>query len=76
MRNVGIGAWGDDIRALQEMLILWGYPIKADGIFGDTTRKAVLHFQRTHYDDSGAPLIVDGIVSPRTWKTLSNIVRE
>lgn len=75
MRNVGMGAWGNDIKALQEMLNMWGYRIKINGIFGEATKTAVMHFQRTHYDDSGAPLIVDGFVNPKTWRALAYVVR-
>lgn len=73
-RNIGIGAWGDDVRALQEMLNLRGYNLKVDGIFGVRTRQAVISFQESNHDVSGAPLVVDGIVGPRTWKALTYMI--
>lgn len=72
MRSIGIGAWGEDVTTLQETLNSLGYPVKIDGIFGAETREAVLRFQETNSDESGAPLIVDGIVGPRTWWALAH----
>ncbi len=51
---------GDDVKETQESLIRFGYDIKADGIYGKNTDKAVKHFQ-TEYK-----LKIDGIVGPVT----------
>jgi len=72
MRSIGIGAWGDDVTTLQEILNTLGYPVKIDGIFGTETRTAVLKFQETHSDENGAPLVVDGIAGPKTWWALTH----
>lgn len=72
MRSIGIGAWGEDVTTLQETLNSLGYPVKIDGIFGTETRVAVIKFQETHTDASGAPLVVDGIVGPKVWWALTH----
>lgn len=59
MRILTAGARGTDVIALQKALA-----IKADGIFGITTERAVEGFQQTHM------LTVDGIVGPATWAAL------
>lgn len=53
------GSRGSDVVALQRAL-----KIKADGIFGANTEKAVKDYQRTH------GLVVDGIVGNQTWNSL------
>jgi len=72
MRSIGIGAWGEDVTTLQEILNNLGYPVKIDGIFGTETRNMVLNFQENNTDSSGAPLVVDGIVGPKTWWALTH----
>ncbi len=63
--NIKIGAQGDKVREIQNVLIKSGYLLgKADGIFGKNTKAAVENFQR----DCG--LVVDGIVGPATLKYL------
>ena len=73
MRNIGIGAWGEDVTTLQKMLNSLGYNLKEDGIFGVDTKRAVEDFQNTHGDETGAPLMVDGIVGPRTWWSITHV---
>ena len=72
MRSIGIGAWGEDVTTLQETLNNLGYPVKIDGIFGTETRIAVIKFQEANTDESGAPLMVDGIVGPKSWWALAH----
>lgn len=72
MRSIGIGAWGEDVTTLQEILNTLGYLVKIDGIFGTETRIAVMKFQETHMEESGAPLVVDGIVGPKVWWALTH----
>lgn len=54
------GAAGEAVRDLQRNLSALGYPLAADGMFGEATQKAVRAFQRDH------GLAVDGIAGPRT----------
>jgi peptidoglycan hydrolase-like protein with peptidoglycan-binding domain len=72
VRNIGIGAWGEDVVTLQKMLNTLGYSLKEDGIFGVDTKRAVEDFQNIHSDNTGAPLMVDGIVGPRTWWAITH----
>ena len=57
-RELSTTVTGPDVKLLQSIL-----KIKADGIFGQQTRAAVVAFQRAHH------LVPDGIVGPLTWKT-------
>jgi hypothetical protein len=62
----------DWVRYLQETLIAWGYdPGPVDGIFGPLTRAGVEAFQGDNEDLDGNPLVVDGIVGPKTWGALT-----
>jgi len=56
---------GPDVRWLQAALSKAGYPVKASGVFGALTDKAVRRFQ----EDNG--LKIDGIVGPATRSMLS-----
>ena len=56
---------GPDVRQLQEALSKAGYPVKADGVFGASTNKAVRALQEKN------GLKVDGIVGPATRSVLS-----
>jgi hypothetical protein len=53
------GNRNNTVKYIQEYL-----KIKADGIFGPITQKAVIEFQKKHN------LVPDGIVGPRTWNKL------
>ncbi|PYG86612.1 putative peptidoglycan binding protein, partial [Ruminiclostridium sufflavum DSM 19573] len=56
-----LGTRGDTVQAIQEKLNKLGYNVgKADGIFGEKTKAAVIKFQK----DNG--LTVDGIVGNQT----------
>jgi hypothetical protein len=50
-----------------------GYPVAADGDFGEVTHTAVLRFQAQHLDARGEPLRVDGQVGPETWWSLMHL---
>ncbi len=50
------------VKYIQEYL-----KIKADGIFGPITQKAVIEFQKQHN------LVPDGVVGPMTWGVINNI---
>ena len=61
------GSGGDTVRALQYLLLGWGYDLGrwgADGDFGADTEKAVKKYQWQH------GLEDDGIVGPLTWTSL------
>jgi hypothetical protein len=59
-----LGSRGDDVTRLQEKLKAHGYAVPVDGVFSDSTDKAVRAFQQK----SG--LTVDGRVGPGTWHAL------
>ena len=68
------GAEGDNVKAMQLLLIGYGYKMQnngktygADGSFGTATYNAVRAFQK----DNG--LDVDGICGPKTWKKLLGV---
>lgn len=59
------GSRGDEVRAIQERLIEWGYLSgSADGIFGPDTENAVRAFQKKN------GLTVDGIAGPATLRAM------
>jgi hypothetical protein len=66
--NVRLGDTGPGVLAVQQRLITWGYlSSAADGTFGQSTRAAVVAFQR----DQG--LAADGVCGKNTWAILSQV---
>ena len=68
------GFEGEDVKALQMLLIGYGYEMKnngksygADGAFGKATESAVKDFQEDYR------LSVDGIVGEKTWSKLLGV---
>lgn len=59
-----MGSKGDFVTIAQGRLVVAGYPIEVDGIFGKKTEEAVKKFQKEHQ------LITDGIIGKNTWKAL------
>ncbi|MEH2211307.1 peptidoglycan-binding domain-containing protein [Nostoc sp.] len=59
------GSSGIAVRALQQLLVSNGYPVRVDGIFGAVTETAVKAFQNQQN------LGVDGVVGQRTWSALT-----
>jgi chitosanase len=59
---------GGDVSYLQDLLNKNGYPIHIDGDYGQRTFMAVTAFQGSH------GLTADGIVGPRTWDVLDDIL--
>ncbi len=63
--TISLGATGDAVRQLERALRRTPDPgLTVDGVFGAQVRTAVEQFQ------SGAGLVVDGIVGPLTWAAL------
>jgi murein DD-endopeptidase MepM/ murein hydrolase activator NlpD len=67
-RNLQQGMRGRDVREIQENLVMLGEAIMIDGIFGPTTKRAIVKFQRK------AGLPVDGVVGEATWSELKKSV--
>ena len=59
------GNSGYAVKYLQYLLILLGYNVDADGVFGSQTQRVVTEFQR----DVG--INVDGVVGRNTWNYLT-----
>lgn len=59
-RNLKRGMKGDDVREWQSLLVMDGYVVQVDGIFGEKTEAATMQWQRDH------GLTGDGIVGPKT----------
>lgn len=55
---------GEQVKALQRLLVGYGYDLKVDGAFGTITDRHVRSFQRKH------GLSADGIVGNKTWNKL------
>lgn len=68
-RFLSPGEGGPPVRALQEMLALYGYPGPVDGLFGAETEAAVRAFQR-HFRQER----VDGIADLSTIDTLHRLL--
>jgi len=66
---IGMGSTDSlTIRRIQELLILFGFVgLAVDGIYGKITKTIVKAYQSTHFDASGKPLKVDGLVGPLTY---------
>ena len=64
------GAFGESVKWLQWQLNKHGSNLKIDGVFGKQTKLSVMMFQKDHKDESGKPLLVDGIAGPKTLSAL------
>lgn len=67
------GSTGKDVRAMQILLLRYGYSVGgagADGVFGSGTESGVRAFQRKK------SLAEDGIVGSKTWSALLGCRRE
>jgi peptidoglycan hydrolase-like protein with peptidoglycan-binding domain len=72
IRDVSRDDTGQDVEALQRILVKRGYTQLAsqvDGVFGRETEASVVHFQWSH------GLHVDGVVGPRTRTALGLYAR-
>lgn len=59
-----IGSKGDFVTIAQGRLVVLGYKIAIDGIYGEKTKKAVMELQMAKN------LACDGIIGPKTWAVL------
>ena len=69
--TIGVGDTGNAVKEAQTMLKKLGYDIGkygADGVFGNSTKAAVLNFQKK------SALDADGIIGPNTWAELEKQV--
>ncbi|MDF2548558.1 MAG: hypothetical protein K0R93_3456 [Anaerosolibacter sp.] len=67
-RPLKLGDRGQDVREIQERLNTLGFDAGLeDGIFGESTRQAVIQFQRSK------GLTPDGIVGPSTYTALMGV---
>jgi len=66
------GDRGIDIEELQKLLVERSYPVDVDGVFGLQTYRAVRAFQSQNLDQHGQPLVIDGVVGPLTWWSLTH----
>ena len=64
MDTIRINSKGVAVETLQKMLPELGFPVTVTGTFDETTRQAVIGFQRKYGLDA------DGIVGYRSWETL------
>lgn len=64
MQTIRLNSKGEDVRALQKLLQVWGYDIPVTGNFLEMTDRAVKDFQERNGLD------VDGIVGKCTWGKL------
>ena len=64
MKTIKIQNTGEDVRFLQELLGKHGFTVEQNGVFDETTRQAVIEFQKEHQLDA------DGIVGYRSWENL------
>jgi len=78
-RNLWIGKFGEDVRALQKILInegVWDSWVKATGYFGPITRRALIKFQEKYQKEILAPINLKkgtGFFGPLTRKFLKEI---
>ncbi len=63
-RTLQQGMEGEDVRELQETLVMLGGRLVIDGVFGASTKRAVIRFQK----ENGLP--IDGVVGKKTWNHL------
>lgn len=69
LRVLRRGCKGEDVKALQAMLVGYGYSIAVDGSFGPATENAVECYQ----EDADGKLPVDGVAGPDTQRHLHGL---
>ncbi len=79
-RNLGIGSYGEDVKALQKTLInegLWESEIGATGYFGPITARALVKFQEINKPRILRPFNLDkgtGYFGPKTREVLEESI--
>lgn len=63
------GDHGPEVLECQKLMNQLGYGLVEDGIFGAVTESIIKKFQKQHN------LVADGIVGPKTWATLIELVQ-
>ena len=69
LRVLRRGCKGEDVKALQAMLVGYGYSIAVDGSYGPATENAVECYQ----EDSDGVLAVDGVAGPDTQRHMHGL---
>lgn len=67
----GIGAIGEAVRDLQQVLSFIGFPVSADGIYGPQTANTIYYIQLKYPE-----LSADAVYGPETRAYLQRLVRE
>lgn len=70
------GSQGSAVTELKNQLKKWGYNLTTTALFDTSTYNAVRHFQASHVDEHGQPLVVDGKVGELTLWALRNPRKE
>lgn len=68
LKELRANSRGEQVKALQRLLVGFGYDLKVDGAFGTITDRTVRTFQRKN------GLSVDGVVGEKTWNKLLGTV--
>ena len=79
LRSLTVGAKGDDVKVLQELLLKEGVYPKGliTGFFGNLTKQAVIRFQEKYADEILAPAGLkngSGFVGPATLKKINALL--
>ena len=79
LRNLSAGSQGDDVKAIQELLLKEGvYPEGlVTGFFGNLTKQAVIRFQEKYADEILKPAGLEngtGFVGPSTIKKINKLL--
>lgn len=67
MPTIKVGSQGPAVSAWQAIVKQESPQIAVDGKFGPITQELTRLWQGRHKDDTGKPLVVDGVVGPKTW---------
>lgn len=79
-RNLGVGSSGEDVKALQKILInenLWNAEIGATGYFGLITKRALVKFQELNKSEILKPYNLEkgtGFLGPKTREVLEKSI--
>lgn len=74
-RALKFGMSGSDVKLLQETLNTIGYELKADGVYGEATAKAVLHF-KTAYGVKNSSGVVNDTYGTRAHEALMKVIND